>query len=154
MTAQSRLAARVALAVGAVGGLVVVVAWFGASSSPIVRDQAGWGAVGVAGTFAVIAASILWVVTIRQTVALRAAELRAAIAAGAAYARPAAEASPSTGRREAPPPAAAEADLVAAPTMVHYHRAGCRLAAAKPVERAGRVEHERAGRTPCGVCEP
>ena len=146
MTAQSRLAARVAVAVGGLGGVAVIVAWFGASSSPIVKDQAGWGAVGVAGTFGVIAASVLWVVTMRQAVGLRAAALRAEIAAGAVAARP------------APPPSEPgpdrEPELVAATTMVHYHRAGCRLAAAKPVEPADRHEHQRAKRTPCGVCRP
>jgi hypothetical protein len=146
MTAQSRLATRVALAVGGLGGVAVVVAWLGASSSPIVKDQAGWGAVGVAGTFGVIAASVLWVVTMRQAVALRAIALRVEIAAGAAAARPAAP-------RSEPGPDR-EPELVAAATMVHYHRAGCRLAAAKPVEPAGRQEHERAKRTPCGVCQP
>ena len=146
MTAQSRLAARVALAVGGLGGLAVVVAWFGSSSSPIVKDQAGWGAVGVTGSFGVIAASFLWVATQRQGVALRATALRAEIAAGVASARP------STSR-SAPGPAG-EPELVAAATMVHYHRAECRLAAAKPVEPADRQEHERAKRTPCRVCQP
>ena len=150
MTAQSRLAARVALAVGGLGSLAVVMAWIGASSSPIVKDQAGWGAVGVAGTFAVIAASFFWVATMRQVVVHRAATLRTRVAAGAASARPAAM------RREATtvPAVADQGVLMAATTMAHYHRAGCRLAAAKPVEPAGRHEHERAGRTPCGVCEP
>jgi hypothetical protein len=146
MTAQSRLAARVAVAVGGLGGVAVIVAWFGASSSPIVKDQAGWGAVGVAGTFGVIAASVLWVATMRQAVGLRATLLRADIAAGAAAARPA------TPRAEPGPDR--EPELVASTTMVHYHRAGCRLAAAKPVEPADRQEHERAKRTPCGVCRP
>ncbi|HVW35159.1 MAG TPA: hypothetical protein VHL53_21680, partial [Acidimicrobiia bacterium] len=42
--------------------------------------------------------------------------------------------------------------LVASAAMVHYHRAGCRLAAGKPVEPADAAGHRRAGRTPCGVC--
>ena len=152
MTAQTRLAARIALAVGGLGGVAVIVAWAGASSSPIVKDQAGWGAVGVAGTFGVITASLLWVVTMRQAVGLRAAGLRAEIAAGAVHARPAST-GPATALRD-DTAGGADPELVAAPAMTHYHRAGCRLAAAKPVERAGRHDHEQAGRTPCGVCQP
>ena len=145
MTAQSRLAARLAAAVGVLGGVAVVAAWIGSASSPIVHDQAAWGAVGVGGTFAVIAACFFWVASLRQVVALRATTLRAEIAAGAAAVRPASKSQP---------PAAGPATLVAAATMAHYHRPGCRLAATKAVEPAERHEHEQAGRTPCGVCEP
>jgi hypothetical protein len=145
MTAQSRLAARLAAAVGALGGMAVLAAWIGSASSPIVRDQAAWGAVGVGGTFCVIGACFFWVTSTRQVVALRATTLRAEIAAGASAVRP-----PSRAQQ----PVAGPMTLVAAATMVHFHRAGCRLAAGKPVQPAGRHEHEQAGRTPCGVCEP
>lgn len=35
-----------------------------------------------------------------------------------------------------------------------FHRADCPLVCGKSPTRAGRAAHERAGRRPCGVCEP
>jgi hypothetical protein len=43
-------------------------------------------------------------------------------------------------------------ELVAGADMTRYHRAGCALAAGKPVAAAGRAEHEQRGRRPCGLC--
>lgn len=144
MTAEARLAARLALVVGVLGALAVGVASAGASSTPLVGRQAAWGAVGVSGTFGVIAASLLWVATSRQAVARRTTELRTAILAGAMEVR--AGMTPAVARPAGGP------DLVASPAMVHYHRADCRLAAGKPVAAAGRADHEQTGRSPCGVC--
>jgi hypothetical protein len=151
MTAQTRLAARIALVVGVIGGLAVIVASAGVSSTPLVGRQAGWGALGVAGTFGVVAASFLWVATGRQAVVRRATEVRLAILAGAREARSGATATTSTSTGARPE---AGTDLVASAAMVHYHRAGCRLTTGKPVTAARQADHEQAGRTPCGVCEP
>src|SRR5207248_4974223 len=87
MTAQVRLATRGAFVLGALGGVAVLVAWAGSSSTPLVGRQAAWGAVGVSGTFGVAAASVLWVVTLRGAVARRATEVRAAILLGPEDAR-------------------------------------------------------------------
>ncbi|HEV7863417.1 MAG TPA: hypothetical protein VGR20_11975 [Acidimicrobiia bacterium] len=148
MTAESRLASLVALVVGGLGGIAVLAAWAGSASTPLVGRQATWGALGVAGAIAVTAASLLWVATGRQAVARRTTELRAAVLAGAMESRFGA-----TGAGAATDQAPGPADeLVSGPAMVHYHRAGCRLAAGKPVGAAARADHERAGRTPCGIC--
>jgi hypothetical protein len=147
----------VALGVGVAGGVAVLVAWAGSSSTPLVGRQAAWGALGVAGTFGVIAASFLWVATGRLAVARRTADLRIAILAGAREIRSGAAgavAGPAGALEARTGTTGAGAEFMALPTMVHYHRAGCRLTAGKPVEPAGRADHERAGRTPCGVCEP
>jgi hypothetical protein len=154
MTAETRLAARVALVVGGLGAVAVLVAWAGSSATPLVGRQAGWGAIGVSGTLAVTAASFLWVATRRQAVARRATDLRTAILAGAEETRRHAARRSPVGRdsRTAAMASAGSAEFVAGAAMVHYHRAGCRLADGKPVEATGRVEHERAGRTPCGIC--
>ncbi|HEV7687469.1 MAG TPA: hypothetical protein VGQ80_12910 [Acidimicrobiia bacterium] len=154
MTADTRLVSRLALLVGVAGGLAVVAAWAGSSSTPLVGRQAAWGALGVAGTFGVTAASFLWVATGRQAVARRTTELRGLILVGVAQARAAAGPADHTGEGAGSGAGAepAGADLVATTTMVHYHRAGCRLAAGKPVQAGGRADHEQAGRTPCGVC--
>jgi hypothetical protein len=132
--------------------VAVLAAWAGSSSTPLVGRQAAWGALGVAGAIGVTAASFLWVATGRQAVARRTTELRGLILAGVAQVRSGAAAGSGT---EPADHAAAElgsTELVATTTMVHYHRAGCRLAAGKPVEPAGRADHEQAGRAPCGVC--
>jgi hypothetical protein len=156
MTAETRLVSRLALLVGAAGGLALLAAWAGSSSTPLVGRQAAWGAVGVAGTFGITTASFLWVATARQAVVRRTAELRGLVLAGVAQVRSGAAAGPADHTGAAAGSAAGAepggADLVATTTMVHYHRAGCRLAAGKAVEAAGRADHEQAGRTPCGVC--
>ncbi len=48
--------------------------------------------------------------------------------------------------------AASGGELVAGPGMTRYHRAGCSLVTGKTFAAASRVEHEQAGRRPCGVC--
>ncbi|MDQ1515896.1 MAG: hypothetical protein QOE80_1726 [Actinomycetota bacterium] len=154
MTADSGLASRVALVLGGLGAVAVLSAWVGSSSTPLVGRQAAWGALGVAGTFGVTAASFLWVATARQAVARRTAELRGLILAGVAQLRT--ERAEKRSGDAAVPGARPDdrPEFVATTTMVHYHRPGCRLADGKAVEPAGRADHERAGRTPCGVCEP
>jgi hypothetical protein len=49
-------------------------------------------------------------------------------------------------------PLVATDELVAAADMTRYHRAACPLVAGKPVAAAGRAEHERRDRRPCGLC--
>ena len=154
MTAAVPLPARAAVLLALLGGVAVVAAWAGSSTTPLVGRQAVWGAVGVAGTFAVVAGSVLWVAAARAAVARRAADLRVVIAAGVETARAAA----GPVRPVAAPGATGAADrpaaLVATATMVRYHRPDCRLVTGKPVEAVARAEHERAGRAPCGVCQP
>lgn len=55
-------------------------------------------------------------------------------------------------RAAATTPLVATDELVAAADMTRYHRAGCPLVAGKPVAAAGRAEHERRDRRPCGLC--
>jgi hypothetical protein len=154
MTTGVRLATRGAFMLGALGGVAVLLAWAGSSSTPVVGRQAAWGAVGVAGTFGVAAASVLWVVTLRGAVARRATELRTAILLGKDVRIGAGPVTAGHPVPRAPGSGEPVAALVATATMVRYHRPDCRLAAGKGVEPAERVEHERAGRAPCGVCRP
>jgi hypothetical protein len=44
--------------------------------------------------------------------------------------------------------------LVGGPEMRFYHRAGCAMAADRDWSAAGLGEHDRAGRSPCGMCRP
>lgn len=44
--------------------------------------------------------------------------------------------------------------LVTAASMTRYHRTDCLLVMDKVVSAAGRGEHERVGRKPCGMCLP
>jgi hypothetical protein len=154
MTAAVALPARLAFLLVGLGVVAVTVAWAGSSTTPLVGREAAWGAVGVAGTFAVVAGSLLWVAVARAAVTRRAAELRALIAAGVEATRAAAGPATPVAAPVTTAAAARPTALVATSTMVRYHRPDCRLVTGKPVEAAGRAEHERAGRAPCGVCEP
>jgi hypothetical protein len=44
--------------------------------------------------------------------------------------------------------------LVSVARASHFHRDDCALVRGKTVTAAARSRHERAGRTPCGICEP
>jgi hypothetical protein len=44
--------------------------------------------------------------------------------------------------------------LVGGPEMRFYHRTGCPMAADRDWSAAGLGEHDRAGRSPCGMCRP
>lgn len=63
---------------------------------------------------------------------------------------------PQVARRNAEKATAtAAADvLVGADDLRHFHRESCALAADRDWTARSRSEHERAGRTPCGVCLP
>jgi hypothetical protein len=52
-------------------------------------------------------------------------------------------------------PALASSDqLVAGDGLSHFHRSDCLMAANRDWASGSRSEHERAQRTPCGVCRP
>jgi hypothetical protein len=141
-TTPSLPAARPSLALGTLGALAIVVSWFQAAGRLRVGDQADWAVVGVAGTTAVVLASLLWVLAARRAVERRLGHVLTRLEPNAALTP---ELAVERTTREA---------LVASPVMAHYHRAGCPLALGKPVSPAARGVHDTAGRRPCGVCRP
>jgi hypothetical protein len=48
----------------------------------------------------------------------------------------------------------APAALVGGDGLKRYHRADCTMSAGRQWQVATRLEHETAGRTPCGLCRP
>ncbi len=125
------------------GCALLAVAWNGASNELRFEDDGVWLQLAVAGVTLAFLANAVWYLAGRRAVRrLRRSVVESAGLAGG----PAGPAAPGA-------PAAA-AVLVAAPQMKHFHLAGCQLAQGKAVEPARRAEHERAGRTPCGMCTP
>lgn len=49
---------------------------------------------------------------------------------------------------------ASSAHLVGGEGLTHYHRADCPMAVGRDWPEIAAAEHERAGRTACGVCRP
>lgn len=104
------------------------------------EKQTDWVVFGVAGLAAAGVVSAVWLRAAQRRVAIRRARL----------VRTTDEAFHRVG-------AAAETDHfapVAAPSMSHFHRAGCQLVRGKDVRPASVIEHRRAQRTPCAVCRP
>jgi hypothetical protein len=134
------------LVAGQVLGLaLLLVAWVKASGELQPKGQIGWLNLGVAGATIAVAAGVRVVtrarhaVTARQQVvvgALRHSNLR------------------SVGVIDLRSHPVADDAPVSSAAMTRYHRAGCLLAAGKPVAPATRPSHEAAGRRPCGVCTP
>lgn len=54
--------------------------------------------------------------------------------------------------RTRPWPAAEDELRVAVPGTTRHHRRGCPAVTGKPGQELAVAEHERAGRTPCGLC--
>jgi hypothetical protein len=122
---------------------LMLIAWNGASNELRFEDDLAWLQLAIAGVAIAALANVLFFLAARRRVR---GLLVALLSSGSA------SVSPPPVLRSAPMRGAA--GLVAAPTMTHFHRPGCQLAAAKPVAIASRSEHERAGRQPCGMCRP
>lgn len=123
------------------GLIAIIAAWFGASGSHSLTQQAMWLNLAVAG-FAVSSVGLcLWLMRGRRAIG----ERRVALVsldpvedepASAPVRRPAAGSTASF-------------DLVRAPGMRRVHDPACPLVAGKPVERANPGDGE-----PCAVCAP
>ena len=122
----------------AVAGLLLALSWWGAAEEVRLARQFRWVAAGVVSIIVLGVVSATWILEGRRAVSRRRrrwmAEQRRRLAAAA--------------------PVTAAPALVAGERMTRYHRPGCDLVAGKVLSAASRVEHERAGRRPCGVCRP
>jgi hypothetical protein len=127
-----------------VGGLIVVLAWWGVSGEATVGHQFHWLALGVVGVLVCLAAGATWLFAGMRAVGQR---IRAVVPVPSDVRRPVRE------LRVVSEAMAADA-LVAAPGMRYFHRPSCTLARGKNVRPAERAEHLRDGRAPCGVCRP
>ena len=119
-------------------GLLLALSWWGAAAEVRLARQFRWVAGGVMSIIVLGVVSATWIFEGRRAVSRRRrrwmAEQRRRLAAAA--------------------PVTAAPALVAGERMTRYHRSGCDLVAGRTLTVATRLEHEREGRRPCGVCRP
>ena len=128
-----------ALLAGAAGVAAMLLGWIEVSATAHVDRQVQWSTLSLIGAVLVCAGAGLTATSGERVFLLH---LHRLAAAGVEDAGPAG-AIAAAGRTD---------QLVATATMSRYHRAGCPLAAGKPVVADSRNVHQRAGRKPCGVC--
>lgn len=128
----------------AVGVIVNVIAWYGASGSTLWSTQTRWIVLSmVAAAVAAVGCGGWLLAGLRSIAAARAEvlnELRRTSAPAPVLARPVV--------------APAAGVLVAGPRMTRFHRADCRLVSAKDVGVVGQAEVADRRLQPCGVCLP
>ncbi len=140
MENESRLPPLTAVILAAAIGLVLLVAaWSGASDQRESADQMAWLNIGVAGVVLTGAVGGSWVLRGRRAVEARLARLLS----GADVVEP----------EVAPAPVAVER-LVTALRMTRYHIPECLLVNGKALFPDTRATHERAGLRPCEMCRP
>lgn len=122
------------------GALAIAVGWIGSSGTAALGSQYGWLSLAVAGLALTGAGNCLWLLGARRAIRGRRRVLVATLAVQRA---PATTAGPAD-----------EALLVSTNEMRRFHRPGCELAAGKDTRSAPLAVHVRAGRRPCGVCDP
>jgi hypothetical protein len=122
----------------AIGGGLLALAWWQASGTGDLDDQATWSALGVLATVVLVVGFFSWVWSGRRAVRGRRRALFDELLATELPADSTAE--------------LATADLVAIAGSKRYHRADCLLVAGKPVRRVAATR--RATRRPCEMCEP
>jgi hypothetical protein len=125
------------------GLLLIVVAWFEASSAVSQDTQIVWLDIGITGVIVAGAGNLLWLLTGRRAVG----ELRRALtpALTARFSEPTGETGPAVSTAD-------PGQLVAGADMTRYHRADCPLVAGKEVADAPEESHRARGRRPCQVC--
>jgi hypothetical protein len=128
------------------GGALIALGWVGASGTRVVSDQLPWLVTSIAGLGLAALGEGVWILSGRRTLG------RGFVAVLPAPTRRAADAEVATdGRIEDPDDGA----LVAVEGRVGlYHRRACAFVQGKKTSPAPRAAHERAGLTPCEVCQP
>jgi hypothetical protein len=128
------------------GGALIALGWIGASGTRVVSDQLPWLVTSIAGLGLAGMGQGVWILSGRRTLG------RGFVAVLPAPAGRANDAEPATdGRTQGPDDGA----LVAVDGRVGlYHRRACAFVQGKTTIPTQRAAHERAGRTPCEVCQP
>ena len=119
------------------GVLLVFLAWYEVSASTRLASQVRWTNVGVAGVIVLGAGNLFWLLRGRRA----AGQLKRRLL-------------PLVAVPEEGPATVAAVRLVAGSAMTRFHRSDCPLVAGKSVKAVSEAAHRRAGRQPCGVCEP
>ena len=134
----NRAQAIVLVVVVVLAAFMLGLSWWGAAEEVRLGRQFRWVAGGALSIVVLGVVSATWILEGRRAVSRRRrrwmAEQRRRLAAAA--------------------PVTAAPALVAGERMTRYHRSGCDLVAGKTLAKASRLDQERAGRRPCGVCRP
>ena len=131
----------VVYAATALGFGLLVVAYWGASSTAEMSRQLPWVNVAIVGIMVLGTGNAVWLLNGRRAVGERRRRLVADPEMGDGE-HPGAVTSVVTDRP------------VAAAGMRHYHRPDCQLVAGKSVRATTLAQHRRARRQPCGMCQP
>ncbi len=127
----------------AVGAVVWAVGWFGVSGEPALEDQIAPMNLAVVGVVLIGIGYSSWFLAGRRAVGTRRRAVLALVPEVAAAPAP-------VGANTAITP---PADGFLGSERL-YHRPDCAMTADRAWEVEPRAVHERAGRTPCGVCRP
>jgi hypothetical protein len=122
----------------ALGIVLNVIAWYGASGSTLWSRQTDWIVLGVVAAAVVAVGCVGWLVSGLRSVGAA----RAEVVRGLARPLVSVVAVPTS------------AELVAGARMTRFHRNGCRLVAGKKYGAVGQVEIIDRQLQACGVCEP
>jgi hypothetical protein len=133
----------VALGLAAGAGLaMIVISWYGSSGTRQPSQQVRWVPLSIIGLAVSAFANVTWVLRCRRVIGGAVRALPALLGWVGSGATP-----PSESLQE-------EAFVTAAPATL-YHRRHCVFAASgRTLRSAPRAAHERAGLSPCEVCQP
>lgn len=133
----------------AVGLILVFASWFQTTQAADVRGRLTWLNLALVGLVIAGAGNGMWLLRGRQVVGLA----RVAMLPQTSHA-PGATAVFEPGANGSGPSANGSSFPVAVAGTAHYHRPSCMFVAGRDVTAASPRDHEREGRSPCGVCEP
>jgi hypothetical protein len=145
-TPWTRIDAVRTAALGAVGAVVWAVGWFGVSAEPALEDQIAPMNLAVVGVVLIGIGYSSWFLAGRRAVGTRRRAVLALVPEAAAAPTPVAAG--TAGRAGTAP-----VDGFLGSERL-YHRPDCAMTTDRAWEVQPRAVHERAGRTPCGVCRP
>jgi hypothetical protein len=117
-----------------IGTAGILAGYLGAAGTVDLRAQLAWTALAVGATIVSGAGNAMWLASRYKLVRARIGKLSV----------------PAVPVR----PAQIDGRLVASRAMTRYHRPDCLMVRGKTVRAASPSVHHRAGRNPCGVCEP
>lgn len=124
------------------GVIAVLSAWWGTSGTSSLSTQYAWVNLGVIGVVVLGTGCCIWLMIGRRALGERERLLLSAIGASQLV------------RVPTPIRVAATRSFVAGTGMTRYHHPDCHLVAGKTVLSSSVAAHGRAGRRPCGMCQP
>jgi hypothetical protein len=137
----------VAYALNAAGLVALLASWFLTSGTVRDTSQVRWLVLGIGGVVISGATNAFWLLVGRSAVTARKRTVLSPILRVENLTAPAERCGDSVSIHSLD-------TLVAASGMKRFHRIECQLVDGKDVRAESLSEHHRAGRRPCGLCEP